>query len=104
MKRIVLSILLGALVAGSTFADEVIKDRKENQQRRIANGVKNGSMTAGETAHVERQESNLNKEIRADRRANGGNLTNKEKAQVNRQQNHLSKEIHKDKHNGKVQQ
>jgi len=103
MKNIVLCMTLGALLAGTSFADDVIKDRKENQQQRIANGVKNGSMTAGETAHVEKQEHNLNKEIRNDRKANGGNLTNKEKAQVNRQQNHLSKEIYKDKHNGKVQ-
>jgi hypothetical protein len=103
MKRIVLTILMGALVAGTSMADDRIKDRKENQQDRIANGVKNGSLTPGETAHLEKQESNLNKEIRADRKANGGNLTNKEKAQVNRQQNHLSKQIYKDKHNGKVQ-
>lgn len=104
MKKIVLSMMLGALLAGTSFADDAIRDRKENQQRRIGNGVKNGSMTAGETTHVEKQESHLNKEIRSDRKANGGNLTNKEKAQVNRQQNHLSKEIYKDKHNGKVQQ
>ncbi len=103
MKRIVLSLAIGAMLAGSTFADDRIRDRKENQQDRIANGVKNGSLTAGETAHLEKQESKLNKEIRADRKANGGNLTNKEKAQINRRQNHLSKEIYRDKHNGKVQ-
>jgi hypothetical protein len=103
MRRIVLSMMMGALLAGISFADDTIKDRKENQQDRIANGVKNGSLTAGETAHLEKKESNLNKEIRTDRKANGGNLTNKEKAQVNRQQNHLSKQIYTDKHNGKVQ-
>ena len=103
MNRIVLSMVTGALRAGLTFADDVIRDRKENQQQRIANGVKSGQLTAGETAHIEKQESNLNQEIRGDRKANGGNLTNKEKAQVNRQQNRLSKKIYKDKHNGKVQ-
>jgi hypothetical protein len=96
-------MILGSLLAGMSFADDVIKDRKENQQQRIANGVKNGSLTAGETAHIEKQEAKLNKETRADRKANGGNLTNKEKAQINRQQNHLSKEIYRDKHNEKVQ-
>ena len=106
MKRIVLSIALGALLAGASLAQEKegrIQQRKENQQQRIGNGVKNGSMTAGETAHVEKQESKLNKEVRTDRKQNGGNLTNKQKAQVNRQQNRLSKEIYKDKHNDKNQ-
>ena len=58
----------------------------------------------GETAHLEKQESNVNKEIRTDRKANGGNLTNKEKTQINRQQNGLSKEIYVDKHNDRHQQ
>jgi len=101
MKRIVLSMMLGALLAGSSFADDTIRDRKENQQDRIANGVKNGTLQPGETAHIEKQESNLNKEIRTDRKANGGNLTNNQKAQVNRQQNHLSREIYRAKHDGK---
>jgi hypothetical protein len=103
MRRIILSMAVGALLAGTMFADEKIHDRKENQQDRIANGVQSGSLTAGETSHVEHQESNLNKEIRTDRRANGGNLTNNEKRQVNHQQYHLSKEIYRDKHNGRKQ-
>jgi hypothetical protein len=101
MKRIVLAILLGGMIAGITFADDRIADRKENQQDRIANGVKNGTLSPGETARLEKQESNLNKEIRADRKANGGNLTNQQKAQVNRQQNHLSNQIYRAKHDGK---
>ena len=103
MKRLILSLALGALLSGAAMADEKIHDRKVNQQQRIGNGVKNGSLTAGETSHLEKQEHNLNKEIRADRKANGGNLTNNEKKQVNQQQNHLSREIYRDKHNGKVQ-
>jgi hypothetical protein len=98
MKTLLLSMTLGAILVSTSYADDVIKDRKQNQQARIGNGVKNGTLTPGQTAHIEKQESNLNKEIRTDRKANGGNLTNKEKAQVNRQQNHLSKEIYKDKH------
>ena len=72
--------------------------RAENQQDRIAQGVKNGQLTAGETANLEKKEANLNKEVSADRKANGGRLTQAEKAQVNRQQNHLSNQIYKDKH------
>ena len=73
--------------------------RSENQQDRIARGVKSGQLTAGETARLEQNESNLNKEVSSDRKANGGNLTQAEKAQVNRQQNKVSSQIYKDKHN-----
>ena len=94
MRRIIIGILSGALLAGTAtmaLADEKIKDRKQNQQKRIANGVKSGELTPHETARIENNESKINKEVRQDRKANGGNLTNKEKAKVNRQQNKVSK-------------
>ena len=110
MKRIIIGILSGALLAGTasmSFADDAkegkIKQRKENQQKRIAQGVKSGELTPRETARIEHNESKINKEVRRDRRANGGNLTNKEKAQVNRQQNKVSKEIYNQKHDGQTQ-
>jgi len=80
-----------------------IGQRKENQQDRIAQGVKSGQLTAGETANLETKEARLNHEVRQDRKANGGNLTNNEKKQVNQQQNKLSKNIYRDKHNGRTQ-
>ena len=99
MKRFsFMTMIVTGLLATGLSAQE-IKDRKENQQDRIAQGVKSGQLTAGETAKLETKEAGLNKEIRHDRRQNGGNLTNKEKRQVNRQQNRLSKQIYKDKHN-----
>ena len=76
-----------------------IAERKENQQDRIANGVKSGQLTAGETANLESKEAAINGETRADRAANGGKLTQSEKQQINRQQNQLSKQIYQDKHN-----
>jgi len=76
-----------------------VAERKENQQDRIANGVKSGQLTAGETASLENKEAAINGETRADRAANGGKLTGAEKQQINRQQNQLSKQIYQDKHN-----
>jgi hypothetical protein len=73
--------------------------RAENQQDRIAQGVKRGQLTAGEAANLETKEAHLNKEASTDRKANGGNLTQCEKAEINKQQNRLSKQIYKDKHN-----
>src|SRR5215471_5944737 len=76
-----------------------VAQRKENQQDRIANGVKSGQLTAGETKNLENKEAAINKETAADRAANGGKLTAAEKKQVNRQQNQMSKQIYADKHN-----
>ena len=77
--------------------------RQENQQDRIAQGVKSGQLTAGETAHLEKNQARINKEVRNDRAANGGKLTPQEKAQVNRQQNRQSRQIYRDKHNAAKQ-
>ncbi len=111
MKRIIWSMTVGAMLLASatvSFGDDEkegkVARRQERQQKRIGNGVKNGSLTAGETSRLEHQEGGLNKEIRTDRKANGGNLTNNEKKQINQQQNKVSKEIYKDKHNANKQQ
>jgi hypothetical protein len=83
--------------------DPSIAQRKENQQDRIANGVKSGQLTAGETANLETKEAAINGETRADRAANGGKLTAAEKTQINGQQNKLSNQIYQDKHNAATQ-
>src|SRR5271165_1371502 len=83
--------------------DPSIAQRKENQQDRIANGVKSGQLTAGETANLETKEAAINGETKADRAANGGKLTAAEKTQINGQQNKLSNQIYQDKHNAATQ-
>ena len=80
-----------------------IAQRKENQQDRIAQGVKSGQLTAGETANLETKEAAINGETKADRAANGGKLTGAEKKQINGQQNQVSKQIYKDKHKANTQ-
>jgi hypothetical protein len=77
--------------------------RQENQQDRIGNGVKSGQLTAGEAAHLERNQARINRQVRADRRANGGKLTPQERAKVNREQNRQSKQIYRAKHNNRQQ-
>ena len=89
----------------STAAPQpTVRQRKENQQDRIANGVKSGQLTAGETANLETKEAAINGETRADRAANGGKLTQAEKQQINGQHNQLSKQIYNDKHNANTAQ
>lgn len=75
-----------------------VGQRAENQQDRIANGVKDGQLSANQAAHLEANESRINKEVANDRAANGGKLTSQERQQVNRQQNRMSRQIHNDRH------
>jgi hypothetical protein len=76
--------------------------RQENQQDRIAQGIRSGQMTAGETARAEGHEQRINQQIHADRAANGGRLTGSERNQVNREQNGASRQIYREKHNGRT--
>lgn len=78
-----------------------VGQRQRNQQQRIAQGIRSGQLSAGETAHLEGHEAAVNHEIRNDRAANGGHLTAGEKARVNRQENRNSARIYRDKHNAK---
>jgi hypothetical protein len=101
MKRTILITAAAAmLVTASAFAQATeVGKRRENQQDRVAQGVQSGSLTAGETANLEKKEASINQEVRADRSLNGGHLTGQEKRIVNGQQNNLSKQIYNDKHN-----
>jgi len=87
-----------SLIAPAASAAPRIRERQENQQRRIAGGVASGELTPRETARLERQESRRNGEIRDMREDDGGKLTPKDRRVVNRQQNALSRRIYRQKH------
>lgn len=84
-------------------ATNEVNARQREQQQRIGQGIKSGSLTAGEAANLEHKEAGIHREVRSMRRANGGTLTPGEKAVVNNQQNHVSNQIYRKKHNGRVQ-
>ena len=78
-----------------------VNAREQNQQDRIANGERNGTMTPGQAAHVEHQEQHIENQEKADMAAHNGHLTKREQKQLNKEQNKTSKEIYRDKHDGK---
>lgn len=82
--------------------DYNINQRKVDQQDRIANGVRSGQLTAGETAHLEKQESAINHEERNMRAQDNGHLTKQDRQTIHQQQNQESRRIYRDKHNAKV--
>lgn len=87
----------------STVTGASIKDRKENQQDRIAQGVNSGQLTAAESATLETQEAGINKEEAGMREQDNGKLTAQDKATLNSQLNSESKDIYADKHNSSTQ-
>jgi methionine-rich copper-binding protein CopC len=82
--------------------DYNIGQRKVDQQDRIANGVKSGQLTAGETSRLEHQEAGINKEERGMRAQDNGHLTSQDRKTLHAQQNQESRRIYRDKHNANV--
>jgi hypothetical protein len=74
-----------------------VNGREENQQQRIGNGVKNGTLTSKQTANLENRETSAQKREQADMANNNGHLTKAEQRGINRQQNRISRSIKRDK-------
>lgn len=86
----------GVVDPGHPRVNEV-NAREGNQQQRIANGVKNGTLTPRQTANLENREANLQKSEQKDMAKNNGHLTKQEQRNLNRRENHISRSIARDK-------
>jgi hypothetical protein len=87
----------GAVDPGHPRVNQV-NGREANQQNRIANGVKNGSLSPKQTSNLENREASVQNREKKDMAAHNGHLTKAEQNGINRQQNRISKSIYKDKH------
>ena len=76
-----------------------VNRREGRQQKRIANGINNGSLSPKETAHLENREARLQKTEQKDMAAHNGHLTKAEQRNLNHRENRISRSIHRDKHN-----
>ena len=64
----------GVVDPGHPRVNEV-NAREQNQQNRVANGLKNGTMNAQQASNIERREASVQKQEQKDMAANGaGNL------------------------------
>ena len=111
-----MNVRMMALLAALTFTPAIvfaqtptpgrndynINQRKVYQQQRIANGVRDGELTRGETRHLERQERGINREERGMRMQDHGRLTRVDRRIIHRQQNRESRRIYRDRHNGRA--
>lgn len=92
--------LAALLWAGATPAAQTdgtaFDDRLANQEHRIAEGLRDGSLTAAEAAYLQRQESRLNRE--AARFQADGVITPREEAKMERDLNRVSQNISEQRH------
>ena len=99
MNRTLLAAALSLACAGA-FAQTTAASttrRDVNQQTRIENGLKDGSLSTKEAAKLEKEESRVDRLQAKDLK--DGKLTNAERAQLNAAQNKVSGDIAADKHN-----
>lgn len=97
MKQILLPTVMLAMTA-SLAPSQTIVARQQKQQERILQGIRSGSLTARETARLEREEARTGREIRRDR-ADGAGMTARERAKAHRMLDRASRDIFRLKHN-----
>lgn len=99
MKRTFAIAVAAVILAGSTTGFAAgIEQRQWNQQRRIHQGVRCGSLTAGEAARLEREQfriERMERRLRAD-----GDFDCRDRARIRHRLNRSSRHIHRAKHNG----
>jgi hypothetical protein len=74
-----------------------VNRRETRQQKRIGNGIKNGTLTSKQATHLEKRETAVQNREQADMAKHNGHLTKAEQAGINRQQNRISRSIRRDK-------
>jgi hypothetical protein len=78
-----------------------IAQRQFNQQRRIANGVRNGRLAPRQAARLERQHRSINRQVRVMRARHNGRLTPRNRRMIAHRQNVASRRIYRAKHFGR---
>jgi hypothetical protein len=84
-------------VPGHPRVNEV-NNRLQNQQNRINNGLKNGTMTQGQADRDETRDANIARRESVDEAKDGGHLTKRQDRNLNKSLNKNSGKIYKQKH------
>jgi len=106
MRKSIIAVLVTAVIGGSAWAQAPgsstgagIDEREANQQRRIEQGIKSGTLTPGETKRLEGREMSIQRQEERMRARDGGQLTKQDRAVLNRRLDNTSRAIYKKKHN-----
>jgi hypothetical protein len=107
-KAIVIGLAIGAAMASGVLLAQTdvpghprvneVNHRLQNQQTRIQNGVKNGTMTHAQAARDERHDASIARRESIDQAKHNGHLTKQEQHNLNRAENRDSRHIADQKH------
>jgi hypothetical protein len=99
ITRTILALAIGGALTASATAQTTAGtvQRDINQQNRVEQGLQSGSLSTGEAAKLEGEESRVEKMQAKDLR--DGKLSPSEKARLDKAQNKVSSDIHHDKNN-----
>ncbi len=102
MTKTLSALLIVFGMTAPAFADhprrEQVNSRLANQNRRIDNGVANGTLSHGQARQLHREDHAIRAEERTDAATHGGHITKAEQRQINRQENQVSRQIYAEKH------
>jgi hypothetical protein len=93
-----LAALVGTASADTTWQKnhprrEQVNNRLANQNKRIHNDVKNGTLTKGQAAALHHEDHQVRQEERDMASQNGGHITKAEQRVLNGQENAISSQI-----------
>lgn len=101
-RNLLIAAILATAFAAPAFAQTAtpkIDQRQENQQNRIANGIKSGELTAKETQNLEKREVKIEGDKQAAKA--DGKVTRAERRKLTREENKASRAIYRKKHNAR---
>jgi hypothetical protein len=75
-----------------------VNQRLDNQQARIDQGLKNGTMNGRQAARDEKHDENIAQREAVDESKHNGHITKAEQGRLNKSENKNSKRIHRQKH------
>ena len=106
MRKSIIAVLVTAALSAPAWAQAPgsstgagIDAREANQQRRIEQGIKSGTLTPGETKRLEGREMSIQRQEERMRARDGGQLTKQDRAVLNRRLDNTSRAIYNKKHN-----
>jgi len=95
---VVLTAIAGTASAEDTWQKNhprrtQVNHRLDNQDKRIHNDVKNGTLTKGQAASLHKEDHQVRHEERDMASQNGGHITKSEQGALNQQENAISRQI-----------
>ena len=96
-KKVILAVLLLTGIAAGASA-QTIYGNNRNENYRVAEGARHGSLTRGEQRQLNREQRDIHQDIRR-ARMNDGYISRRERRHIRQEQRRMNRHIYHAKHN-----